>query len=189
MLDSTAAVWAPAAPRFPGLYAGTVEGARKDGRLEVSVPAVYDRTAPEAHALARPCFPYGHFFVPAVGDKVWVAFENGDPTAPVWLGVWYPQGGVPAEADADPPAKRVVRTSAGQVVIIDDTKDSEKIVIADKAGNRIELRTDGVLIKCVKKLTIDASEQIEIKCAKKLTIDASGQQFEIKASKVNITKA
>jgi hypothetical protein len=171
MLES--ATWSASAPRFPGLYAGTVEGVRKDGRLEVSVPAVFDQTAPSAHALARPCFPYGHFFVPVVGDRVWIAFENGDPTAPVWLGVWYPDGKVPEKADTDPPVKRVIRTSAGQLVIIDDTEGAEQLVLADKTGSRIELRTDGVLIKC----------------ARDLTIDASGRQVQVKASRVDITEA
>jgi Type VI secretion system/phage-baseplate injector OB domain len=159
--------------RFSGLYAATVEAVRRDGRLQVSVPAVYDLTAPDAQTLARPCLPYGHFFVPPVGAKVWIAFENGDPTAPVWIGTWFPQGTVPPEADADPPVKRVVKTAAGQLVVIDDTQGSEQVVLADKSGNRIELRTNGVLIKC----------------AQNLTIDASGMQVEIKAAKVTVTEA
>ncbi len=158
---------------FSGLYLGNVEGVRKDGRLEVSVPAVFDKTEPGAHALARPCFPYGQFFVPPVDTKVWIAFENGDPSAPVWLGTWYPQGDTPSEADADPPVKRVLQTSSGQFVVIDDTDGDEKIIVADKTGNRIEMSKDAVLIKC----------------KKKLTIDASGQEVEIKATKVKITEA
>lgn len=157
---------------FYGVYVGNVEGVRKDGRLEVSIPAVFDTTEPGAHALARPCFPYGQFFVPPVNSKVWIAFENGDPSAPVWIGTWYPQGGTPSEADADPPVKRVLQTSADQFVLIDDTDGAEMIVVADKSGNRIELSADGVLLKC----------------AKGLTIDASGQQVEIKAKKVTITE-
>lgn len=159
--------------RFFGLYAATVMAVRADGRLEVIVPAIYDGTEPESHALARPCFPYAHFFVPEVEDKVWIAFENGDPAAPVWLGVWYPDGATPSEAEADPPVKRVVRSPAGQLVIIDDTEGAEQVILADKTGNRIELRTDGVLIKCVRNLTIDAS----------------GKQIEIKADKVDVKKA
>lgn len=34
---------------------------------------------------------HGHTLVqrvPAVGERVWVMFENGDLTYPVWLGVW-----------------------------------------------------------------------------------------------------
>jgi hypothetical protein len=162
---------AAATPGLTGVYAATVQKVRKDGRLDVTVPAIYDTTAPESYAIARPCFPYAHFFVPKVGDLVWVSFEGGDPTAPVWLGAWYAK--VPQEADADPPVKRVIKTPGGQLVILDDTEGKEQVIIADKTGNRIELRTDGVLIKC----------------AQNLTIDASGQKIQIKASSVDVMKA
>src|SRR5262245_18722840 len=91
---------------FPGLYVGRVEKVEDLGRVQVSVPAIFDQTTPEAFVWARPCFPYGHFFVPEVGDKVLVAFEPGEPTAPVWFGIWYPSGAVPAEANVSPPVKR-----------------------------------------------------------------------------------
>jgi hypothetical protein len=171
MLDGIDTTRQPTA--LAGLYAATVQKVHKDGRLDVSVPAAFDATAPEAIATARPCFPYAHFFVPNKGDLVWVAFEGGDPTAPVWLGAWYAKGTTPAEADADPPVKRVIKTKAGHLLILDDSDGAEQIVLADKTGNRIELRTDGVLIKC----------------KKKLTIDASGQEIEIKADAVKVEKA
>jgi uncharacterized protein involved in type VI secretion and phage assembly len=157
----------------PGLYVGRVEKVEDLGRVQVSVPAVFDRTTPEFFVWARPCFPYGHFFVPEVGDKVWVAFEHGDPTAPVWLGIWYPSGAVPAEANVSPPVRRVIRSAKGHLVILDDTSGSEKLILQDKAGNRVELRNDGVLIKCVADLTIDAS----------------GKAIVIKANSVDIQQA
>jgi uncharacterized protein involved in type VI secretion and phage assembly len=159
--------------RFPGLYVGDVVKIEDLGRVQISVPAIFDQTTPESLAWARPCFPYGHFFVPEVGDRVWVAFEHGDPSAPVWLGIWYPAGRVPAEANVSPPVKRVIRSAKGHVVIMDDTGGSEKLILQDKAGNRIELRGDGVLIKCTQNLTIDAS----------------GKDIVIKASSVDIQQA
>jgi uncharacterized protein involved in type VI secretion and phage assembly len=159
--------------KFPGLYVGEVVKVEDLGRVQVIVPAIFDRTTPESFVWARPCFPYGHFFVPEVGDKVWVAFEHGDPTAPVWLGIWYLTGAVPAEANVSPPVKRVIRSAKGHVVIMDDTGGSEKLILQDKSGNRIELRGDGVLIKC----------------AQNLTIDASGKDIVIKASSVDIQQA
>jgi hypothetical protein len=160
-------------PRFPGLYLAQVETVEDQGYLQVSVPSIADQAKPDLFVWARPCFPYGHFFMPEKGDKVWLAFENGDPTAPVWLGVWYPQGKVPQEAQASPPVKRVIRSAKGHLVILDDTDGSEQLVLQDKGGNRIELRGDGVLIKCVQDLTIDAS----------------GKNVVIKASSVDVQKA
>jgi uncharacterized protein involved in type VI secretion and phage assembly len=158
---------------YPGLYVGKVEKIEDRGRVQISVPAIFDQTTPESFVWARPCFPYGHFFVPEVGDKVWLAFEHGDPAAPVWLGIWYPAGAVPAEANVSPPVKRVIRSAKGHVIILDDTAGSEKLILKDKAGNSIELSGSGVLIKCTQNLTIDAS----------------GKDIVIKASSVDIRQA
>lgn len=180
------------APVFPGLYAGTVEEVGEHGRLQVSVPSIFEGTRPEAFVIARPCFPYAHFFVPEKGDKVWLAFENGNPSAPVWLGVWYPEGTLSPEADVTPPVKRVVRSAKGHLIVLDDTDKDEALRIEDQAGNRIELRGKGVLIK----LEDTAGNRIElgqegvlIRCVKPLTIDASGQDVVLKASSVDVQKA
>ena len=155
---------------FPGLYTGRGETVEDHGRIQVSVPAVFDQDVPEAFVWARPCLPYGHFFVPEIGDQVWVAFENGDPSAPVWLGTWYPQGGVPAEADAEPPVKRVIKSSKGHLIIMDDTDDDEALILQDQSGNSIEMR----------------SGEMVIRCQTNLTIDASGHEVVIRASSVDI---
>jgi uncharacterized protein involved in type VI secretion and phage assembly len=144
-----------AAPVFPGVYVASVEGVEDDdrlGRIQVSVPAVFGEVSPDYFAWARPCFPYGHFFVPEKGDRVWVAFENGDPTAPVWLGVLYPKDKVPAEADASPPAKRVVKTSSGHVIVLDDTSGSESVEIkAGKHDHKIRLDANGITVETASK--------------------------------------
>src|SRR5262245_60760596 len=137
------------APRFPGLYVARVETVEDLGRIQVSIPSIFETDDPSAFAWARPCMPFAHFFVPNVGDFVWVAFENGDPSAPVWLGIWYPQGTVPNEADVSPPVKRVIRSTSGHVIVMDDTDGSEALSITDKFGNSIEMRQNAVLIKCV----------------------------------------
>jgi uncharacterized protein involved in type VI secretion and phage assembly len=50
-------------------------------RLKVHVPAS------GADAWAEACLPFAIFTLPEVGDMVWVAWEDGDPRFPVWLGV------------------------------------------------------------------------------------------------------
>ena len=36
---------------------------------------------------ALPCVPPGLELMPKVGDVVWVEFEAGDPSYPVWMGM------------------------------------------------------------------------------------------------------
>jgi hypothetical protein len=51
-------------------------------RLQVVVPGVHREPV-----WALPCMSPGHRVSPAVGDVVWVTFEQGDVNVPVWLGV------------------------------------------------------------------------------------------------------
>jgi hypothetical protein len=56
-------------------------------RLYISVP-----DNPGTTGWAMPCAPYdssGSISIPPVGEMVWVMFEAGDPSHPVWMG-WYP---------------------------------------------------------------------------------------------------
>lgn len=158
---------------FPGLYVGKVVGVSDDwkaGRVKVVVPSVFDTEDPDAAVWARPCFPWGHFFVPDAQDHVWVAFEDGDPRSPVWLGVWFADGSAPQEAQADPPVQRVITSPAGHEILLDDTDGSEQVVVTDKSGNKVEMSSDG--------LTIHASGA--------LNINAPGQSVTIKASSVDV---
>lgn len=155
-----------APPRFPGVHAAIVKDVSDPdnlGRIQVAVPAVFGDDSPETTSWARPCFPWGHFFVPEVGDHVWVAFEGGDPTAPVWLGEWYASGAAPADAAVSPPAVRLVVTKSGHEILLDDTQGSERVLLKDKSGSSIELKSDGVHITSAADLTIQASGTITLK--------------------------
>ena len=75
----------PITPLF-GLYRGRViSAADPQGRrrLQVEIPSVLGNNA----VWALPCVPPGSRAKPATGAAVWVMFENGDPSTPVWLGV------------------------------------------------------------------------------------------------------
>jgi Type VI secretion system/phage-baseplate injector OB domain len=123
---------------YPGLYAATVtniDDPDKRGRVKVRVPSVFGTGTSDLDAWARPCFSSGHFFVPDVGNHVWVAFENADPSFPVWIGEWYPAGALPEGTDVTPPTTRVVE---------------------DATGNRVELTPNGIVLHAAGDLTIEA---------------------------------
>lgn len=75
--------------RFYGIYRGTVANAsdpEKQNRLKLNIPQVLGT---EETGWAWPYRPSGiHVEVPVVGQGVWVMFEGGDVSFPIWLGVF-----------------------------------------------------------------------------------------------------
>jgi uncharacterized protein involved in type VI secretion and phage assembly len=132
--------------RYYGKFSGTVvddDDPDKTGRLKVTVPAVWSGDDP---LWARPCFPAGHFFTPAVGSRVWVEFEAGDPQYPIWVGVWFPPDDVPAEAQLEPPTSRVIKTPSGHTVEFNDKSGDESILIRHKANAFVSIDKKGSVV-------------------------------------------
>lgn len=83
-----------------GKHAGIVRNNRDPkmaGRMQVEVPSVLGRNS----VWARPCVPYaadglGLFLMPPTGASVWVEFEAGDPSRPIWTGCYWKDGQAPA---------------------------------------------------------------------------------------------
>lgn len=147
--------------RWFGKYSGQVMGNEdplKQGRVQVTVPGIFGATL---QVWARPCFPYGHFFVPPVETRVWVEFEAGDPQYPIWVGAWYPQAATPQESRVTPPDNRVIQTASGHTIEMDDSDgkaritirhkdnsflaidDKGSVVVANKNGSTLYLNADG----------------------------------------------
>jgi hypothetical protein len=118
------------------------------GQLKVSTPNIFP---PEELMIARPALPYGVFFVPEPGAKVWVEFEGGDTGLPLWTGVQYVPGEWPPEAREDPPKKRVIKTAAGHLVILNDKSGEEGIEIRSNAR---------IVIQCLGTIQIEAPNVI-----------------------------
>ncbi len=134
--------------KFYGKYSGEVmsnEDEEKRGRLLLCVPSIFG-TAEANRVWARPCLPFGHFFIPDVGARVWVEFEAGDPRYPIWVGTWYLAGAVPPEAAVKPPVQRVVHTPSGHIVQFGDEQDDEKIIIRHKTNAFVSIDKDGSVL-------------------------------------------
>lgn len=150
-----------ATQKYYGKYPGTVVGnaARTDlkdygnhrGELLVEVPMILiddpDGSARRPlQVWARPCFPAGFFFLPAVGDSIWVEFVAGNLSDPVWTGVWYPKDKAPQTAAGQPPTEgqQLIRTPQGHMIELDAS--GKKLVIQDWQGNQVIVDDTGVTI-------------------------------------------
>jgi Type VI secretion system/phage-baseplate injector OB domain len=150
--------------RFFGKYRGLVKDNNDPtgrGRLEVLVPAVM-ATQP---VWALPCVPYagdnmGFYTIPEVNSGVWVEFEAGDPSYPIWVGCYWGDGQAPkSKAGADPtPPLKILRSQSGLIVALDDS--AQVISVSDSNGNNL--------------ITVDAiGGQINVKGTFKVVVDAA----------------
>ena len=133
-------------PRF-GKHRGTVVD-NKDplglGRIKASVPNV---TGEGDSGWAMPSSPLagpgiGLWAVPPEKAKVWIEYEEGDVSHPIWSGCFWARGEVPHEATQS--EVLVLKTNACTVVL-DDRPDHAGVTI-ETAEMKIVLGRDGVMI-------------------------------------------
>lgn len=110
------------------------------GRVKVRVPDVQGGI----EAFAMPCLPYagqdvGFFACPPIGANVWVEFEGGDVSLPIWTGCFWGEGEAPFETRT--PEKKSFLVP-GARLILDDTPGSGGIAL-ELTGADVLLRLDG----------------------------------------------
>ncbi len=123
--------------RYFGKYRGTVSDNSDPtgrGRLKVKVPAVLG----ELELWAMPCVPYagagvGFYCLPEPATGVWVEFEAGDPSYPIWSGCFWADGELP---DDDDPAVKVWRTES-LTLRLDDGAD--ELLAEASSGSKLTL--------------------------------------------------
>ena len=107
-----------------------------------------------------PCVPYagpgvGMAFLPEVGAGVWIEFEGGDMSYPVWVGCYWREGEIPP--DATPTVKTIV-TAQGCKILLDD--DAQTITLTDSSNNKVTLASDGITLeRGASKVVVRASEK------------------------------
>ncbi len=127
------------ADRFYGKYRGLVLNnvdPMGSGRLQAIVPEVLGEV-PSGWAL--PCAPFtgtdaGLYAIPQPGAGVWIEFEAGDTSRPIWSGGWWAAGEVPTDELATPslPTRKILRSELGLMISLDDLQQT--ITISDGLG-------------------------------------------------------
>jgi uncharacterized protein involved in type VI secretion and phage assembly len=131
--------------RYYGKYRGTVTEVETGGRgrIKAKVPAVLGE---QQTGWCAPCVPYagkdvGFVFLPEVDSGVWIEFEGGDVSYPIWSGAYWREGELPSDAA---PAKKLLQTASGHQLLLDD--EGESITLTDPNGNTVTLDSAGITL-------------------------------------------
>ena len=183
------------------------------GRLKIQVPSVLGTEVVTGWAM--PCVPYGgaanqgFFFIPDIGAGVWVEFEEGDLEFPIWTGTfWSKPGGesevpIPNNSDGteqgnvqDPPTRKIIKTSKGNSIEMDDKDGDEVFIIKFSNGSEFDQVTmdkNGIVIVDANANTVtmdDRGMTIEDMNQNKMTMDSSGTVIEdANQNKIEMTPA
>ncbi len=149
--------------RYFGKYRGLVTDnadPTNRGRIKVRVPAVLG----DQEAWAMPCIPYagnnmGFYAIPEPESGIWIEFEGGDPSYPIWSGCFWADDERPTNESgtaATPPLK-IIRTKQGLLVAMDD--DGQTISVSDENGSnilKIEIQRGQITVKGASKAVVEA---------------------------------
>lgn len=133
--------------RFFGKYRGIVKDVADPetlGRVTAQVPEVYgDTDSPWAVPVAPFAgSSHGLILLPEVGDGIWIEFEAGDPSRPVWSGCWWGSGEMPSDGG---PLKRALVTTAGHKIILDD--DGGILQLVHSGGAELTMTGTDITLK------------------------------------------
>src|SRR5579884_1425118 len=189
----------PVPKRFYGKYRGKVLDNIDPlflGRIIAIVPAVSDLPL----TWAMPCTPYageqvGFYAIPPIDANVWIEFEAGDPNKPIWVGCFWEEGQVPAEAL--PPGTTVLKTecitlqlrdmpeTGGITLLITDPAVSTPITInLDSEG--VQTLTEALFSITSQATNITSSDAVSIESP---DTNISGAALTIESEEVNIAGA
>ena len=155
--------------RFYGKYRGLVTDnmdPNNVGRIKALVPEVLGEVVT---GWASPCAPYfgtqaGFFAMPPVGAGVWIEFEAGDPSRPIWVGGWWGQSDVPLRpmGARTTPNTKILRSEGGLIVALDD--NAQTIAVSDAAGANsaiVDVANGKVTLKGTTRIVFEAPQIAE----------------------------
>jgi uncharacterized protein involved in type VI secretion and phage assembly len=141
--------------RHFGKYRGIVQEIGEGenlGKIKAAVPDVYGQGEADGGGTvispwALPCVPFagpnhGLVVLPEVDDGVWIEFEAGDPSRPIWTGCWWGDDEIP---DPGGPQTRVLVTSGGHQVVLDD--QDNRLQLLHSGGAELTMTNNDITLK------------------------------------------
>jgi uncharacterized protein involved in type VI secretion and phage assembly len=146
--------------RYYGKYRGScLEVEESTLRIKAKVPAVLGE---QATGWCMPCVPYagngvGFAFLPEVGSGVWIEFEGGDVSYPIWVGCYWRSGEQPSDAK---PAVKTIVTMGKHKILLDD--DGSTITVSDEQKNKITLDSSGITLERSGKKIVVSQSKVDV---------------------------
>jgi uncharacterized protein involved in type VI secretion and phage assembly len=149
--------------RYYGKYRGLVKevGEGDDlGYIRALVPEILGDEV--LSAWAAPAVPFagkdhGWVTIPEEDDGVWIEFEAGELSRPIWSGFFWARGEIPAGAG---PKTRIFATTGGHRIVLDDDANEVRIEHAD--GASIVLTDSDLTLKLGGKQIVISSTSVNI---------------------------
>lgn len=154
--------------RYYSIYRGVVSE-NKDpefrGRLKIQCPAAYQSTHYEYWALPSG-LPSGEttlWQIPSVGDVVWVQFEGGDVSKPVWSWGAFAGNKAPKAAKVDGVNIKatVWQSASGHRLILDDKNGV--VTIETARGGKVVIDKDSTIILDAPNVVLSQAAQAAVR--------------------------
>jgi molybdopterin-binding protein len=174
---------------YYGIYRGTVESIEEGdnlGIISVKIPDVFG----PSHTVSRvrPCSPFagdkhGFVAIPEPGDGVWIQFEAGKTSLPVWIGFWWASGEIPE------PKGKLVRsfiTTKGHKFVLDD--DQDEVTLLHSGGAEMKMTGSDVTITIGNASIEMSSSEIKLAVGPTASLKITSSEIAIEASPVGSVK-
>lgn len=189
--------------RFFGKYRGRVTDNIDPlgiARIKLDVPAVPGTT----ELWALPCVPYagnadspvGMHIIPPAGAHVWVEFEAGDPSRPIWTGCYWDEDDeftLPGDLEADdPPLVKTLKTDCAEFTIDDAQENAGSIKLeldAPAVEDKVTLTFDnnGALLETgISSIAVHPTDGITLK-VEETTITLTKDDIQLKSKAIGST--
>jgi hypothetical protein len=155
--------------RYYGKYRGVVfdnDDTQNLGRIRATVREVLGSVPT---GWAYPCMPlsgdgFGMFTIPPKKAGVWIEFESGKVSKPIWSGCWWPSGKLPKDqaGTAATPDIKILRSAKGLLVALNDA--DQTIAVSDGDGNNlfhVDVQKGTLTVQAQTKVIVEAP-QIEL---------------------------
>lgn len=147
--------------KYRGLVAEVGEGDNL-GRIKARVPEVYGEAENDQSPWALPCVPFagqdhGLVLLPEAGDGVWIEFEAGDISRPIWTGCWWGDNELPQPGA---PLVRTLATTAGHKLVLDD--DGNQVQLLHAGGAELTMTDSDITLKIGGKQIVISSSGVNI---------------------------